>query len=126
MAKRKHELDWMLRDELRLHGCKMEPEDFRVICMDILSEMFPGSSVDQLQADWRQHRDYCQTVRHRSGMRETGDTLIGRTLQNIRKKGFPGVSLRDRAKLRRGGLKPNLKAKAKAKPDLKPKGSPSP
>ncbi len=101
------------------HGCKLDRQDINERVMDGFAQFCPGNSVDDLQADVLRHLDFCKIMAHRLGMSETGLPLIGRLLQNMRKRG--NLNLRDRrTRSRQGGTKPVARAKA----TLKLKGGP--
>jgi hypothetical protein len=99
-----------------VHGCKLDRQEINERVMDGFAQFCPGNSVDDLQADVLRHLEFCKIMAHRLGMSETGLPLIGRLLQNMRKRG--NLNRHDRRTRSRHG--PKLPPMTKRAP--RPKG----
>jgi hypothetical protein len=86
-----------IEDELKNHGCEMEPGFFCERLVGLWEESYPDVTYDQFQCNWRREREFCMLARRRLGLRgpgATADEFVLKTLQNQRKAGK--LSLKNR------------------------------
>ncbi len=72
---------------LREHDCDLSPKEFREDLVDAFASMYKSRTIDELLCHPREARAFCNYSRSRLGCVELPNSLILRTLMNVRKAG---------------------------------------
>lgn len=81
-----------LEDELKAIDCTLCPDEFRERIVDIYAETNRDRTLDLFRCRWMDLKDFCMAVRSHLDLPVTSDSLIVRTLDNIRRKGKLNVA----------------------------------
>lgn len=74
-----------LKDELKEHGCTMDPAVFRTMLEEKKAAMSPDWSFDDLVCRPDHAKRFCELIRAEPSCQQLPDFLILRTLMNVRK-----------------------------------------
>jgi transcriptional regulator with XRE-family HTH domain len=74
-----------LETELEEAGCKLTPEGFRELLEDRKATTSPAWTIDELVCNPKDAMGFCDVIRTETGCQNLSDSLILRTLMNVRR-----------------------------------------
>lgn len=74
-----------LRLQLRDYGCELTPAEFRELLADLMVEMFPALTDEDLIYTINESEEFCRVVRGRAECPDFSRDFILRSLVNVRK-----------------------------------------
>lgn len=76
-----------LEDELKLYGCEMDAQSFRECLANTFANMFKGYTDEQMLCEPDATKDFDRTIRRIVNCPGLPDSVINKTILNMRKHG---------------------------------------